>query len=56
VHKYPKFPFISNLKKPGCGSKQDVLKLATLRYLELNIEYIQTTILLVFQISKAKKN
>ena len=27
-----KIPFISNLKKPGCGSKRDVLELATIRY------------------------
>ena len=26
-----KTPFISNLKKPACASKQDVLELATLR-------------------------
>ena len=32
VHKV-KNPFISNLKKPACASKQDVLELATLRYL-----------------------
>ena len=25
-----KIPFISNLKKPGCGSKWDILELATL--------------------------
>ena len=28
-----KIPFISNLKKPACASKQDVLELATLRYI-----------------------
>ena len=27
-----KIPFISNLKKPACASKRDVLELATLRY------------------------
>ena len=27
-----KIPFISNLKKPACASKQDVLELATLGY------------------------
>ena len=30
--KGPKIPFISNLKKPTCASKQDVLELAILRY------------------------
>ena len=30
VHKYQK-PFIGNLKKPACPSKQDMLELATLR-------------------------
>ena len=30
-----KIPFISNLKKPACASKQDVLELATLRYLHI---------------------
>ena len=28
----PKIPFISNLKKATCASKQDVLELAILRY------------------------
>ena len=28
----PKIPFISNLKKPTCASKRDVLELAILRY------------------------
>ena len=28
----PNFPFISNLKKPACASKQDVLELTTLQY------------------------
>ena len=28
-----KIPFISNLKKPACASKQDVLEHATLGYL-----------------------
>ena len=30
--KTTKIPFISNLKKPGCASKQDMLELATLPY------------------------
>ena len=30
--KGPKISFISNLKKPTCAFKQDVLELATLRY------------------------
>ena len=33
VHKDQKIPFISNLKKPACASKQDVLELMTLRYI-----------------------
>ena len=27
-----KIPFISNLKKPACASKPDILELTTLRY------------------------
>ena len=30
--KVSKIPFISNLKKTACASKQDALELATLRY------------------------
>ena len=30
-----KIPFISNLKKPACASKQDVLELATLQYVPI---------------------
>ena len=30
--KNPKIFFISNLKEPGCASKQDGLELATIRY------------------------
>ena len=33
VHKDRKIPFISNLKKPACASKQDMLKLTTLQYI-----------------------
>ena len=33
VIRIKKIPFISNLKKPACASKWDVLELATLRYL-----------------------
>ena len=32
-----KIPFISNLKKPACASKRDVLELATLRYVVLEL-------------------
>ena len=31
----PKISFISNLKKPTCASKRDVLYLAILRYVDL---------------------
>ena len=31
-----KIPFISNLKKPACASKQGVLELATLRYIKMD--------------------
>ena len=31
VHKDKKIPFTSNLKKPACASKRDMLELATLR-------------------------
>ena len=32
--KRPKIPFIRNVKKPACASKQDVLELATLQYIK----------------------
>ena len=30
MYKASKIPFTSNLLKPGCGSKQDMLEVATL--------------------------
>ena len=33
IIKGSKIPFISNLKKPACASKWDMLELATLRYM-----------------------
>ena len=32
VQNYQKIPSISNLQMPGCGSKRDMLELATLQY------------------------
>ena len=32
VYKDKKIPFISNLEKPACASKRDMLELATLWY------------------------
>ena len=32
-----KIPFISNLKKPACATKQDVLELATLWYSNITL-------------------
>ena len=45
VHKDQKSPpaLISNLKKPACASKQDVLELATLRYLKYRLHGVDFT-------------
>ena len=37
-----KIPFISNLKKPACGSKRDVLEIATLRYAKMTVISIRS--------------
>ena len=36
--KASKIPFINNLKKPACAVKQEVLELATLRYLNMKLK------------------
>ena len=55
-----KIPFISNLKKPECACKQDVLELATLRQL-MNISlqtylfFIQSSLQNIVRKSQSKK-
>ena len=52
-----KIPFISNLKKPACASKRDMLELATLRYIEVYAYLLQPIqLLLIFVWFTAKKH
>ena len=50
----PKIPIISNLKKPTCASKRDVLELVTLRYLYFAYHYKLMVITLDVHLLKKK--